>query len=610
MRGTLLSSSILRINKSAWKVNLPTSTSIFSTIPTGYLNDQSANLMLILVGLRVSRDCFAYKEYGIRLMLVSRSAKALHKTFLLKFHGIRKLSRSPSLGGTLFWIIAELSSLKKAAEIYHKIYHRCWIDSYLSCNQSVRLNANYRDLNLGCGTDFTEESIEKSWGKESANESGSNFIPCFDSSFVEFVQPCFCFSRSVLVLPSNWFPLTRVKWLPLIANSFAVLGIVIVESRVRATTRRISGVEVDCFFDRKKLFCFIDEVFDSAYVEALVVRNLQNELALERSKSQGYKDVADGLKVEITQFFGFYVRCIVRKLLSSDEFNATLSRVLTLGITSGVERGLHMGRTDVEFKVAAQNVSNFFVGVEAEFNKALDMFPSTLFPFLNKVDAAFGGALSKVSKILPDKIAQPATSATSMAPVTCEATNQASAKNAHDDSSSLAYVHLVGMHISKGMTALVSYAKLIGVSSLLVFGVVLWAHDTFVDVVFDGAFGGVRDDEVVVGEGVVMVSSSLDMLTNNYLGGIMVSLIFLEGLDEKALVEFMDKIRDIEGCRGSDAIEHISFTSRQKVFVDINGAYDVLTNEKMCRFQIRANLFNEKIAWIFKCKLEIILDVS
>ncbi|GJY44681.1 hypothetical protein Tco_0432894 [Tanacetum coccineum] len=60
-----------------------------------------------------------------------------------------------------------------------------------------------------------------------------------------------------------------------------------------------------------------------------------------------------------------------------------------------------------------------------------------------------------------------------------------------------------------------------------------------VDVVFDGAFGIVKDEEVVVGEGVVVISSSLDMLTNSCLGGIMVSLIFLEGLDEEAFVEFM-----------------------------------------------------------------------
>ncbi|GJQ90364.1 hypothetical protein Tco_0001503 [Tanacetum coccineum] len=35
--------------KSAGKVNLPTSTSIFLAIPTGYWNDQSANITLILI---------------------------------------------------------------------------------------------------------------------------------------------------------------------------------------------------------------------------------------------------------------------------------------------------------------------------------------------------------------------------------------------------------------------------------------------------------------------------------------------------------------------------------------------------------------------------------
>ncbi|GJV10905.1 hypothetical protein Tco_1352446 [Tanacetum coccineum] len=49
----------------------------------------------------------------------------------------------------------------------------------------------------------------------------------------------------------------------------------------------------------------------------------------------------------------------------------------------------------------------------------------------------------------------------------------------------------------------------------------------------------VGDEEVVVGEGVVVTSSLLEMLTNSCLGGIMVSLIFLEGLWEEALVEFM-----------------------------------------------------------------------
>ncbi|GKA63911.1 hypothetical protein Tco_0763517 [Tanacetum coccineum] len=121
IRGTLLSSSISRITKSTRKVNLPTLMSILLAIPKRYWNDRSANLMLILVGLRVSRESFAYREYGIRLMLAPRSDKALHEKVLPKVQGIRKLPGSPSLGGTLFWIIAELSSLRKADEIYSSL---------------------------------------------------------------------------------------------------------------------------------------------------------------------------------------------------------------------------------------------------------------------------------------------------------------------------------------------------------------------------------------------------------------------------------------------------------------------------------------------------------
>nr|GEZ81446.1 hypothetical protein [Tanacetum cinerariifolium] len=104
-----LSGRGLSLRSIGGKVNLPTSTSMFLPIPTGYWNDLSANITLILVGLRVSRDNLAYREYGIRLMLAPRSAKALHEKVMLKLHGMRKLSGSSNLGGTLFWIIAELS---------------------------------------------------------------------------------------------------------------------------------------------------------------------------------------------------------------------------------------------------------------------------------------------------------------------------------------------------------------------------------------------------------------------------------------------------------------------------------------------------------------------
>nr|GEV19392.1 hypothetical protein [Tanacetum cinerariifolium] len=67
-------------------------------------------------GLRVSRDNFTYKEYGMRFMLSPRSARALHEKALLKLHGMGKLPRSLSFGGTLFRSMTKLSSLRKAVE--------------------------------------------------------------------------------------------------------------------------------------------------------------------------------------------------------------------------------------------------------------------------------------------------------------------------------------------------------------------------------------------------------------------------------------------------------------------------------------------------------------
>ncbi|GKB16160.1 hypothetical protein Tco_0850083 [Tanacetum coccineum] len=57
---------------------------------------------------------------------------------------------------------------------------------------------------------------------------------------------------------------------------------------------------------------------------------------------------------------------------------------------------------------------------------------------------------------------------------------------------------------------------------------------SLVDGVFDDAFSGEGEEDVIIGEGVVVTSSSLEMLTKSYLGGVMFNLIFLEGLEEEA----------------------------------------------------------------------------
>ncbi|GJY63115.1 hypothetical protein Tco_0464575 [Tanacetum coccineum] len=144
--------------------------------------------------------------------------------------------------------------------------------------------------------------------------------------------------------------------------------------------------------------------------QSLTVRVLQNKLTLEKSKSQGYTDAMDGLREEVAQFVGSGVDGVIQKLLSSDKFHAALARVASLGINYGIERGLRMGRTDVEFEAAVQKVSNFHAGAMADFDKALVDFPTTPFPFLSKIVAAFGGTLFDVAQILLDKFVRLATS--------------------------------------------------------------------------------------------------------------------------------------------------------------------------------------------------------
>ncbi|GJV89223.1 hypothetical protein Tco_1533161 [Tanacetum coccineum] len=66
-------------------------------------------------------------------------------------------------------------------------------------------------------------------------------------------------------------------------------------------------------------------------------------------------------------------------------------------------------------------------------------------------------------------------------------------------------------------------------------GVLSWLDEvSLVDGVFDGAFGGVGHEEVVVGEGVVRLSSSFMRSAKSCFGGMMVSLIFLKPCEEDA----------------------------------------------------------------------------
>nr|GEU41757.1 putative reverse transcriptase domain-containing protein [Tanacetum cinerariifolium] len=58
--------------------------------------------------------------------------------------------------------------------------------------------------------------------------------------------------------------------------------------------------------------------------------------------------------------------------------------------------------------------------------------------------------------------------------------------------------------------------------------------------VFDGTFSGDREEDFAMGEGVVVSSYILERSTKSCLGGIMVILIFLEGLEEEACVDAIE----------------------------------------------------------------------
>ncbi|GJT58932.1 hypothetical protein Tco_1002465 [Tanacetum coccineum] len=119
--------------------------------------------------------------------------------------------------------------------------------------------------------------------------------------------------------------------------------------------------------------------------QALVVRDLQNQLALGKAKSQGYKDAVDGLREKVARFVG-----------------------------SG-------------------KVSNIHIGAKADFDKALVNFPTTHFPFLDKIVAASVGTLSEMTQILPDKHIRPVTSAPVAPSIANEYADQVPLEHASDD---------------------------------------------------------------------------------------------------------------------------------------------------------------------------------
>ncbi|GKB71852.1 hypothetical protein Tco_0933264 [Tanacetum coccineum] len=85
-------------------MNLSILTNRFSHIPIGYLIDLSASWILILVGFSSKMPNFRKREYGMRLMLAPKSAKAFFTGIVPIRHGNVKLPGSLFFCGKFFWI--------------------------------------------------------------------------------------------------------------------------------------------------------------------------------------------------------------------------------------------------------------------------------------------------------------------------------------------------------------------------------------------------------------------------------------------------------------------------------------------------------------------------
>ncbi|GKD64781.1 hypothetical protein Tco_1306889, partial [Tanacetum coccineum] len=80
-----------------------------------------------------------------------------------------------------------------------------------------------------------------------------------------------------------------------------------------------------------------------------------------------------------------YLEVLKTRFLKSGEFNRAFAGVLNMAISVGVKRGLHMDRTDKEFRELSQRVDGFILDAKEKLDRSVVAFPTTTFPFLDKL---------------------------------------------------------------------------------------------------------------------------------------------------------------------------------------------------------------------------------
>nr|GEZ03936.1 hypothetical protein [Tanacetum cinerariifolium] len=130
-------------------------------------------------------------------LTLEQSQQSVSNDVLVSIEGVEELKRNVWIKGENKAVLLHFRQ-KPSQYICYRFLLRVTDNDHGSFRAFPSYEAKHRldiRFHVKKGTDFSKESIKKSWGKESAIKSGSKFIPCFNSSFIEFVQPCFCLSR-------------------------------------------------------------------------------------------------------------------------------------------------------------------------------------------------------------------------------------------------------------------------------------------------------------------------------------------------------------------------------------------------------------------------------
>lgn len=144
------------------------------------------------------------------------------------------------------------------------------------------------------------------------------------------------------------------------------------------------------------------------------LKELKHKLSEQESETHKCKDIIAGherdikkIRSSVTSFLHDDFEKLVRRFLGSGEFNQALASVLSLAVSTGVELGLQMGRSETQFQEISQRVSNFVPGAKKKCEDAVAAFPTRVFPFFNKVSQNAANTLEDIAKLEPDKIIPP-----------------------------------------------------------------------------------------------------------------------------------------------------------------------------------------------------------